>query len=215
MLHRVLVSIALFEITLIAVTGADLNVFSDTRAIIFNICFALWLGMEVARVRLGHDGNAKTFGTFSRMFLIVSFASVLLAVWEHWNGYPVIAAPLPAVFVYVGTALFAAGVYLRHLSIKQLGKYFVTKVQITNDHKLITNGLYRHIRHPSYTGLILGFLGTVLFLQAPLAAILFVMLGIPAYLYRIKVEEQALLGVFGQQYENYMARTRALFPYIY
>lgn len=215
MLRRALVSVALFEIAFIAATGADLNVFRDIPAIALNVSFALWLAMEAARVRLGHSNNAKTFGTFSRMFLIVSFASVLVAVWEHSNGYPAIAAPLPGASAYIGIALFAAGVYLRHLSIKHLGKYFVTKVQITSDHKLITEGLYEWIRHPSYTGLILGFLGAILFLQAPLAAGLFVALGIPAYLYRIKVEERALLSAFGQQYENYMGRTYALLPYIY
>lgn len=215
MLRRALASVALFEIAIIAVARADLDVFRDISAVAFNIGFALWLGMEAARVRLGHGHGAKTFGTFSRAFLIVSFASVLVAVWEHANGYPAIAVPLPAASIYVGTVFFAAGVYLRHLSIKQLGKYFVTKVQITGDHKLITEGLYGRIRHPSYTGLILGFLGAILFLRAPLAAVLFVALGIPAYFYRIKIEEQALLSAFGRQYENYMGRTYALLPYIY
>ncbi len=41
------------------------------------------------------------------------------------------------------------------------------------------------------------------------------MLGVPAYIYRIKVEEQVLLRTFGRQYESYMRRTCALIPYIY
>lgn len=215
MLRRALVAIVLFEIAFIAAAGTGLSVFRDLSAVVFNIGFALWLGMEAARVRLGHNNNAKTFGTFSRIFLIVSFACVFVAVWERGNGYPIFAEPLPAASVYIGVGLFIVGIYLRHLSIKQLGKYFVTKVQITDDHELVTTGLYARIRHPSYTGLILGFLGAILFLQAPLAVVIFVMLGVLAYIYRIKVEEQVLLRTFGRQYESYMRRTCALIPYIY
>ena len=122
---------------------------------------------------------------------------------------------LPVASVYAGALLFVMGVYLRHLSIKQLGQYFVTKIQITKDHQLVTDGLYRYIRHPSYTGLILGFLGAILFLRASFAATLFVVIGIPAYVYRIRIEESALLGVFGQDYTDYREKTRALLPYIY
>jgi protein-S-isoprenylcysteine O-methyltransferase Ste14 len=88
-------------------------------------------------------------------------------------------------------------------------------VQVTDDHQLITNGIYRTLRHPSYTGLILGFLGLSLFLQTGVTAAFFILIGCPAYLYRIKVEERALIETFKEQYEAYRKNSYALFPMIY
>lgn len=114
-----------------------------------------------------------------------------------------------------GLLLFTGGVWLRHISIKTLGRFFVTKVQITNDHQLIKNGVYRVLRHPSYMGLLLEFTGIILMLQSTVALALFLVVGIPAYLYRIRVEEIALSRAFGEDYKCYRDETYALIPFIY
>ncbi|MHB8255460.1 MAG: methyltransferase family protein [Acidiferrobacter sp.] len=215
MWRRALINVALFELVLMGVIGRHWGAFYDIRGVVFNAGLVLWLGMESARVRLGHKMGVITVGKFSRMFLIVSIAAVVLAAGERAHRGSSFMPTLPVASVYAGALLFVMGVYLRHLSIKQLGQYFVTKIQITKDHQLVTDGLYRYIRHPSYTGLILGFLGAILFLRASFAATLFVVIGIPAYVYRIRIEESALLGVFGQYYTDYREKTRALLPYIY
>ena len=215
MWRRVLINATLFELVLTVVIGRHWRAFYDIRGVVFNAGLVLWLGMESARVRLGHRMSVITVGNFSRMFLIISVAAVVLAAGERAHRAPSFMPRLPVASVYVGALLFVIGVYLRHLSIKQLGQYFVTKIQITKDHQLVTDGLYRYIRHPSYTGLILGFLGAILFLRAPFSATLFITIGIPAYMYRIRVEENALLDVFGQYYMDYRAKTRALLPYLY
>lgn len=214
MYYRTIISILLFELAFFVATGVNTEISSDQRLLLFNIFFVLWLGMESSRVKLGH-ANAQTFGKFSRVFLVVSFCSILIAVWERSAGYPIFNQPLPSSSTIIGLTLFMIGVLLRHLSIKQLGKYFVTKVQVTSDHELITEGIYRFLRHPSYTGLIFGFLGLILFLQAGFAATVFILIGIPSYIYRIKVEEYALIKRFGQQYESYREKSYALLPLIY
>jgi len=214
MFYRIATSILLFELAFLVATGANTLIFGDLRLLLFNILFVLWLGMESSRVKLGHS-NAQTYGKFSRAFLVVSFGSILIAAWERTAYYPIIKQPLPPLSIFIGLTLFMIGVFLRHLSIKQLGKYFVTKVQVTDDHKLVTEGIYRLLRHPSYTGLIFGFLGLILFLQAGLAATLFILIGIPAYIYRIKIEEYALIKTFGEQYESYREKSYALLPLIY
>ncbi len=214
MLHRTIIALVLFELIFVIITGVSSNVFRDPSLLLFNVCFVLWLAMESMRVRLGHE-DARTFGRFSRIFLIVSFGSIMMAIWERAMDYPIIVHSLPTAAMYAGIVFFAVGVYLRHLSIKSLGKYFVTKVQVTNDHELVTEGIYRFVRHPSYTGLIFGFLGLILFLQAGSATILFITIAIPAYIYRIKIEEDALINTFGQQYETYRKSSYALLPLIY
>lgn len=131
------------------------------------------------------------------------------------SGYALIGAKLPDAIAFGGLIAYLCGVYLRHLAIKTLGRFFVTKVQVIDDHELVTTGIYNFIRHPSYTGLIFGFLGLLTFLQSGFATLIFLFIGIPAYLYRIKVEEKALFNKFGENFLAYRQRTYALLPLIY
>ncbi|OIP61128.1 MAG: hypothetical protein AUK29_10630 [Nitrospirae bacterium CG2_30_53_67] len=91
----------------------------------------------------------------------------------------------------------------------------LTKVQITEKHQLVTHGIYSVIRHPSYTGLILGFLGLLIFLQSTFGILAFIFLALPLYLYRITIEERALLEAFGEQYVIYRKNTYRLLPLVF
>lgn len=183
--------------------------------LLFNLVFSLWLSMEAFRVRLGHAGASKTFGVASRMFLIASFLSIALGVYDKASDGRLAGLLLPDSAFVPGVILAAIGIYLRHTAIKTLGRFFVTKVQITDSHELIKEGIYGVLRHPSYTGLILGFGGSLLMLGSGVALVCFVAFGLPAYIYRIWVEEKALISVFGQDYVNYKSETYAIFPYLY
>ena len=122
---------------------------------------------------------------------------------------------LPTFVFYIGAFLLIVGIYIRHVTIKQLGKFFVTKIQTLDDHELIKSGIYSVLRHPSYTGLIIGFIGAILLLESGIALIIFIIIGIPAYIYRIKVEEKALISYFGESYVEYKRTTNAIIPYLY
>ncbi len=217
MFRQTVIAVVLFELYFIAVAKLG-DAPMDGVMFMANLMFALWLAMEAMRVRLGHFGyNNRTYGFFSRLFLIISFASVALAFADRAADFPggARASVLPSAAVYLGVASFIVGVLLRHVSIKTLGRFFVTKVQITDDHELIRDGIYRTLRHPSYTGLIFGFAGVVLMLQSTAALVLFLLAGLPAYLYRIRIEESALVEQFGQDYAEYRRETYALIPYLY
>ncbi len=210
---QTLIAISLFQAYFLIVTmlgGAP-----DPIMLWGNLVFTGWLGMEAMRVRLGHaEGESRTFGILSRSFLIVSFTSVAVAFADRSSNFSLLST-LPDIALFIGFLLLATGVWLRHLSIKTLGRFFVTKVQIRHDHNLVTEGIYSLLRHPSYTGLILGFLGIILILQSTTALLLFIALGIPAYSYRIWIEEQSLIKVFGEEYRNYRTQTYALLPFVY
>ena len=211
---QVLVACGTFELIFFALAGFNLSVLGDPQLLVFNALFVCWLGMEAFRVRLGHS-EATTTGKFSRAFLLLSFTSTGIAMAERIGGYSLLGAPLPGASFYAGLMLMLGGIYLRHLSIKTLGQFFVTKVQITDDHRLIKEGIYKFVRHPSYTGLILGFFGAILLLNSSLAVVFFLLAGVPAYIYRIKVEERALLERFGQEYTAYRNETCALVPLLF
>jgi len=124
-------------------------------------------------------------------------------------------AVLPPSAVPIGVALFICGTILRWYSIIHLGRFFTVDVSIAADHKLIDTGPYRFVRHPSYTGALLAFIGFAMVLRN-WAALLVISAPIAlAFSYRIKVEERALVEALGDRYRDYMTRTKRLIPFVY
>ncbi|MEZ4819155.1 MAG: isoprenylcysteine carboxylmethyltransferase family protein [Bdellovibrionota bacterium] len=110
-----------------------------------------------------------------------------------------------------GAFLFAlSGLLFRIYSIQYLGKQFTSKVKIVEEHQLITSGPYKKIRHPSYTGSFMMLLGNALMYGSWLGICAVVFFMLPAFLFRIRVEEKTLTAFFGQKYIDYKSRTRPL-----
>ena len=125
------------------------------------------------------------------------------------------AAVLPTWCVPAGVMLFIFGVVLRWYSIIHLGRFFTVDVAIAADHQLIDSGPYRYVRHPSYTGALLAFIGFAMVLHN-WASVLMISLPITlAFLYRINVEERALVQALGERYRDYIKRTKRLIPLVY
>lgn len=124
-------------------------------------------------------------------------------------------AMLPPWSVPGGLVVFAVGIFLRWYSIIHLGRFFTVNVAIATDHQLVETGPYRLIRHPAYTGALLAFVGFGLVLRN-WVSLLVVSLPISlAFLYRIKVEERALVEALGDRYQAYAKRTKRLIPFIF
>jgi protein-S-isoprenylcysteine O-methyltransferase len=115
----------------------------------------------------------------------------------------------------VSCALFAAGLALRWYSIYYLGRFFTVSVAIHSRHEVIDTGPYRHIRHPSYSGALLAFLGLALSLDNWASLALIVIPVLMAFRRRIRIEERALANALGQPYTGYMQRTKRLIPGVY
>jgi protein-S-isoprenylcysteine O-methyltransferase Ste14 len=89
-----------------------------------------------------------------------------------------------------------------------------SRLQIVENQRLVTDGIYRHIRHPLYLGEITRNIGIPLILSSVYGfAIVFI--GNLFLLLRIPIEERMLIEEFGQEYEEYMKKTKKLIPYIY
>jgi protein-S-isoprenylcysteine O-methyltransferase len=152
----------------------------------------------------------------SSLFVLwgVIAASLWLGIQMIWL-FPRATVPHPTGFYLLGFILFLAGLALRWYSIGYLGRYFTVNVSISAEHKLVDSGPYRYIRHPTYTGALLAFVGlglcfgnwlTILFLTVPI---------IGAFLWRIRIEERALIEALGDDYRSYMQRTKRLIPWVY
>ncbi|MBN9508455.1 MAG: isoprenylcysteine carboxylmethyltransferase family protein [Alphaproteobacteria bacterium] len=115
---------------------------------------------------------------------------------------------------WLGVALFAAGGALRLWPVFVLGERFSGLVAIQPGHRLVTGGVYRVIRHPSYLGLLAGSLGWGLAFRSGIGVLL-AALTIPPLLVRIRAEERLLQATFGAEYDAYRARTSRLIPGLY
>jgi protein-S-isoprenylcysteine O-methyltransferase Ste14 len=113
------------------------------------------------------------------------------------------------------TVLVVVGVAIRLLAILTLKKFFTVHVTILGDHQLIQRGLYAHIRHPSYLGALITFLGVGLGMCNGLSLLIVFLPILGAFLYRIRVEEQALQQRFGQEYTVHCDSTKRLVLWLY
>jgi len=115
----------------------------------------------------------------------------------------------------LGFAPMLVGIYIRWLAIHTLGRYFTRTVIVLDDHRIIRSGLYRHLRHPSYAGFLLGDLGLGMAYSNWLSIVIIFVPTLAASLYRIRVEEDALLENFGNEYFEYARSTKRLIPKVY
>src|SRR5437870_5821066 len=112
----------------------------------------------------------------------------------------------------VGFALMLVGISIRWVAVHTLGRYFTRTVTILQGHRIVRYGLYKHLRHPSYAGCLLGDLGLGLALSNWLSVVIIFAPILAALLYRIRIEEQALLESFGDKYFEYAQGTKRLIP---
>lgn len=145
---------------------------------------------------------------------VVNFVAMTLAFMFASRG---IGYRLPSEIPWrlVGTGVFVAGTILRWWAIRHLGRFFSVDIAIAKDHRVIADGPYRLVRHPSYTGLLMQFAGIGLVLgNVPSLLIIFFPTFL-ALLYRIRLEEAALLSSLGESYAAYSLHTKRLLPWLY
>lgn len=115
----------------------------------------------------------------------------------------------------LGLALLVVGITIRWTAIRALGKYFTSTVVIKEDHRLIRSGLYKHVRHPAYTGALVAHLGLGLCFSNWFSLAFSSIPYFVAAFYRMRVEDQALRDAFGDEYLEYSTATKRLIPKVY
>jgi protein-S-isoprenylcysteine O-methyltransferase len=112
-----------------------------------------------------------------------------------------------------GLALMLGGLVLRWYAVAALGPAFTVTVATRAEQSVVASGPYRWVRHPSYAGSLLTILG-VLLCATNVVSLLAFALPLAGYAYRIHVEEDALVAGLGDEYRDYMRRTRRLIPFL-
>ena len=183
---------------------------------IFEIIWICWLLSEVLLNRLVRSKNAdskeldKNSLNLIWIAIVVSMTLGILIV-IYW------AAPIfnTNMLLYLGSILIVIGMLIRFIAIRTLGKFFTVNLAVHGNHRLIMTGLYKYIRHPSYTGSLLSFVGFGLSLNNWLSLIIIVVPILVTFINRINIEEKLLLEQFGSEFEDYKKRTKRLIPMIY
>lgn len=188
------------------------------------LSLAAWCLSEItiSLVSLGNRSRTTSAGVDRYSYILVWFSTVfpiLIAflIQKHLllpNGFGSLAALFPFLG-YVGCLVLLLGVTVRLSAAVTLRRQFTEKVSILEKHELVDTGIYRVIRHPAYLGHLISLLGIGLVLGNWVSLAVLVVLPLAGILYRIHVEERALLRHFGPAYQEYAGRTKRLLPGIW
>ena len=183
----------------------------------FSLLTAAWglseivLGI-VTRAR-GPSSVVKDRGSLVLLWIAIGFGLVGGNVIRfHRFGSLAVPSIVP---VGIALVLVLAGIVVRWTAILTLGRFFSPNVATHTGQRILRTGVFRRVRHPSYTGVLLCFVGMgVAFENWASFCVLVLPIG-AAFLYRMHVEEKALLETFGEEYAEYRKTTKRLVPGIY
>ncbi len=149
-----------------------------------------------------------------RLLWIGISLGVGLAIFAQWIPSARLPGPRDLTDM-LALVLLLGGLALRWAAILTLGRLFTVNVAIHSDHVVVQSGLYRFIRHPSYTGLLVAFLGLGLFFDNWLSICVLLLPITLVVMNRVVKEERALLTSLGSDYAAYCARTKRFIPGLY
>ena len=134
----------------------------------------------------------------------------LFAIFSTWLDFANYS--LPSWLGWLGAALMAGSIILLFVAHRHLGRNWSPSVDLRQEHKLVTQGIYAHLRHPIYASVWLWCLAQALLVHNWIGGLAGLALFLPVYLTRLPIEERMMLDAFGEEYRNYLRRTGAIFP---
>ncbi|MFX0021889.1 MAG: methyltransferase family protein [Candidatus Hermodarchaeota archaeon] len=145
----------------------------------------------------------------SPFFLIAAFLenqwfiSQILPFWDN-------------IFIsYIGFILYLTGSFLIIVARAQIGRFGTGELITEKDHQLFTQGVYRYIRNPMYSGALIATIGFCLVFRCIITLIIMFIYSFLIYRMRIIEEEKILQEKFGSEFEDYKKNTKRLIPFVY
>ena len=183
--------------------------------IVFVILLNAFAAYRIPEVGKSHD-PAKT--TVARQHLTVIFLQVLsisvVLVGPFCDLRGIAVMDGQDTVRYIGLCLYLVGFLVMHFAEAKLGKQFSLEVALREGHTLVTDGMYRHIRHPRYLGITAFTVGISMLFRS------WIGLGLSAatimvLLWRIQDEEALMNEEFGADWKAYARRSWRLVPFVY
>jgi len=156
------------------------------------------------------DADRGSFELLTGCILICVFFNITIFLLDAFKLSPDFALP----FFWTGIFCIVVGALIRWHCFKVLADYFQFKVSVLSTQPIIRRGLYRWIRHPSYVGTFMMYVGLTFCFGSwvsPGVAVIVLTFGIG---YRVRSEEAELDRVLGAEYQQYKKATRRFIPFV-
>jgi len=183
---------------------------------IFLIIYLVWFIVEfmINRLNRSKQQDQQNKDKYSLLLIwIAIFVTIFSSIHVSSNyRFPI----LDNIYIgYIGLIIIIIGIFFRVIIIKSLGEYFTVDVTIKSNHKLKKDGFYKFLRHPLYFVSLITFIGFGISLNNWISLIITFILITSTFIYRIKVEEKALIQQFENEYLEYKKSTKGLIPFVY
>ncbi len=187
-----------------------------TLRLLWNIVYMGWIASEVLLVVVTRT-RGGTGETRDRGSLLILWPTIFLSIWCSFSyaaTHPHSITAAHWLFPF-SLAILVLGLVIRWTAILTLGRSFSVNVAIHATQTVKKTGVFRFVRHPSYTGMMISLFGLAISTRNWIAFAILMLPTTAALLYRIHVEEAALLDAFGSDYAAYSHTTSRLIPGIY
>ena len=149
-----------------------------------------------------------------RILLLGITFTLLFARWAAVGVLGRSIVPPSLVIAYIGFVMSLAGMAIAVWARISLGQYWSDKIVLKVDHRLIRSGPYARMRHPIYSGVLLGIAGTAVVVNQWRGVLAFVLL-FTNYLIKAKREENILAAAFPEEFADHKSRAGFLLPRLY
>jgi len=190
-------------------------IFSYPHFIVFWVPYvwALWPEMRImSKARKDAKKEGSKDGGSVNLIFVTGQIGLMASLFFAFVRFGAMVPRVPLFFA--GVVLLLAGALLRRHCWRILGQYFTGDVRASADQPVIDKGAYRFVRHPSYTAGMLLFTGVGLAFGNWIGFVILMATVILGYVYRVRVEETALVAEIGPRYEEFMRTRKRFVPYV-
>jgi protein-S-isoprenylcysteine O-methyltransferase Ste14 len=189
------------------------------------VCEIVWFAGLVGWyiIRYPFERRAKKVGVTKSLFGWRESGLLSLAFFGLWivpliyslTGFPAaLDRPLIPAITILGVVALCGALLLFYRSHADLGKNWSISLQIRNEHRLVTTGIYRFVRHPMYSSFFLLAVAQLMLLPNWFAGATGLIGVGMLYAFRIRQEERMMMERFGAEYRDYIAHTARLIPWL-
>jgi protein-S-isoprenylcysteine O-methyltransferase Ste14 len=183
---------------------------------LFYSIWGIWFLSEILFSRLFHsdssDNKNKDRGSVRLLWIAVGIAILSGVFCGIFVSVPIGKTGL---IPHIGLLIIVLGMVFRFIAIRSLGRLFTVDVTIRKNHYVKKDGMYRYIRHPSYTGMLICFIGFGMSENNWVSLLIITVIISSALIYRINIEETVLIEQFANEYSDYIKNTWRMIPWIF
>jgi len=180
-------------------------------ALVWIIFYAYWLiSAWQTRSPVKRTQSRLSFLMFGVLWVVLA---LLFFSWVSPGLAVSRLVPEGPAFALAGLIVTIAGLAFAVWARVHLGKNWSARPTIRSEHTLTRTGPYRYVRHPIYSGILLGLLGTAVGIGYFIIFVCVLIL-LAGFTVKFRMEEKFLEEEFGEEYARYRREVKALIPYV-